>query len=128
MSNKRKRDQVEDNKLFSEEELAQQRSIITIDGIKAVRETHIVNKLSSNGSGLQQLKKSREVFINIPNRACGMQILNEKGTITKVTSKCTYTSLTKSELHQVLPNFPHVIKKGAYGGIYRTCGNINNIL
>lgn len=129
MSNKRKRDEVlVDDRLYTDNELAAKRSAITIDGIKAVRETHVVNKLSSNGSGLQQMKKSREVSINIPNLECGMQILNGKGTITKTTSKTTHITLSKIELHQVLSDFPNVIKKGAYGGTYRTCGNIGRYI
>jgi len=122
--NKRKRiDEDEDDVLLSVNELAAIKSLITADGLKAAREIMIVNKLSSNGSRLPQLKKSRKVSVPIPSFANGMAILNKVGTVTKTTSKSSEIKLTKEQLHQVLPDFPNIIKKGAYGGCYRTQGN-----
>ena len=130
--NKRKRsskiEEDEDDILLSANELAAIKSLITADGLEAAREIMIVNKLSSSGSGLPQLKKSRKVSVTIPSFASGMAILNKVGTVTKTTTKSTEIKLSKEQLHQVLPDFPNIIKKGAYGGCYRTQGYIGNYI
>ena len=127
--NKRKRIEEDgDDNLLSVNELAAIKTLITADGAKAAREIMIVNKLSSSGSGLPQLKKSRKVSVTIPSFASGMAILNKVGTVTKTTTKSTEIKLTKEQLHQVFPAFPNIIKKGAYGGCYRTQGYNGNYI
>ena len=115
---KRKRVE-EDETLFNDNELDAIKSLITYKSVIALREVHVVEKLSNTGNKQHQYIKSRSVSVVIPNRSAGLQILNGIGTVTKSTSKTTYISLSNiNEIRLCLPEFPKIIKKGAYNGTY----------